>query len=330
MSASNFQLAARLCILHLRVCETQRATPRRPASRAAAARLKRFCRYYFGVKGLRTTDDEKDGVRSADQATEAAARGRRRAADAAAAADADDSATGARARNVGQRDGLSAVRLGPEQRGRVEEDAGRCDAAGIHASHRQGSSASLQVRRYRDVVDVYIYSLLGTVDVSSPLLANTVDSDTIERAVPFLSNFPKLERVFFGGFESIKGLCVGFLRNAYPEAEVEKVRFLINSLCGAFRSGSLSDKLSVLGLVAVGRGGEEMCQTSVNVVKSFPLATVVGCGHTFSTDCSEELTLRSINYHFADHRLYYLEVDMDMTDRRRFIMERPGGKNFWQ
>lgn len=155
-----------------------------------------------------------------------------------------------------------------------------------------------------------------------------MDSDTIERAVPFLSNFPKLERVFFGGFESIKGLCVGFLRNAYPEAEVEKVRFLINSLCGAFRSGSLSDKLSVLGLVAVGRGGEEMCQTSVNVVKSFPLATVVGCGHTFSTDCSEELTLRSINYHFADHRLYYLEVDMDMTDRRRFIMERPGGKEF--
>jgi len=168
---------------------------------------------------------------------------------------------------------------------------------------------------------------LGAVDVST-VVANVVENDTVERSVPFLSNFLKLERVFFGGFESSKGLCVGFLQILYVEEEVEKIRCLINSLCGAFRSGSLSDKLSVLGLVAVGREGEDMCKTSVNVMKSFPIETVAEFGYTFGSNSSEELTMRSIRYPWADHRLYSLDIDMRVKDRRRFIMGRPGGKEY--
>ena len=146
--------------------------------------------------------------------------------------------------------------------------------------------------------------------------------------MPFLSNFPKLERVFFGGFESTKGLCVGVLRGRYFDEEAEKVRFLVNSLCGAFRSGSLSDKLSVLGLAVEAREGEDICKTSANVMQSFPIAKVVDFGHTFSPDSSEELTLRSITYPWVDHQLHHLDIDMDKADRRRFIMERPGGEEF--
>mmetsp|Transcript_29784 Transcript_29784/g.44030 ORF Transcript_29784/g.44030 Transcript_29784/m.44030 type:complete len:338 (-) Transcript_29784:733-1746(-) len=186
-------------------------------------------------------------------------------------------------------------------------------------------------RRYRGVVDIYIYSLLGgNVDLDPwSVTSNTVDQDTVERAVPFLANFTKLERVFVGGFETSKGLCVGFLQSFYDVEEVEKVRFLINSICGAFRSGSLSNKLCVFGLVAVARGDEEVCQTSLNVLRSFPFESIVNMGYCHSSSSGEKQTLDSIECCWMDHGLYHMDIDINSQDSRIYYMqERPGGVEF--
>lgn len=96
--------------------------------------------------------------------------------------------------------------------------------------------------RYRDVRDIYIYSLVQHVGrtVGFPRGLSSVDEDTATRAIPFLCSFPKLERVFLGGQNVNREYNVeGYMpTNDTDDEEKEVMRNLINSFSAGFRSGA--------------------------------------------------------------------------------------------
>ena len=120
----------------------------------------------------------------------------------------------------------------------------------IHINKSTQLHAGIAKKRYRDVRDIYIYSLIEYTrrDDDEEDLVNednergdiaTIDSDTAERAVPFLCHFGKLERVFLGGQRRLSGRVDGFQPNGRTDNEdKEKIKNLIDAFSGAFRAGA--------------------------------------------------------------------------------------------
>ena len=90
-------------------------------------------------------------------------------------------------------------------------------------------------RRCRDVHDVNIYSLIR--DTNFIFL---VDAHVASSAVVFLTQFEKLERVFFGGRNIDTGEMIGFHQDIYPGLwwpdSRDSIDTLIAQVSGAFRS----------------------------------------------------------------------------------------------
>ena len=99
-----------------------------------------------------------------------------------------------------------------------------------------GSIAS----RYNNVRDIYIYSLIEYHPTDQWEDPSDIDEDTAERVVPFLSSFPKLERVFLGGQNDTRDDNVeGYMPTHETEDEEKEImKNLINSFSAGFRSGA--------------------------------------------------------------------------------------------
>ena len=120
----------------------------------------------------------------------------------------------------------------------------------LHINKSTQLHAGIAKKRYRDIRDIYIYSLIEYTrrDDDEEDLVNednergdiaTIDSDTAERAVPFLCHFGKLERVFLGGQRRLSGRVDGFQPNGRTDnKDKEKIKNLIDAFSGAFRAGA--------------------------------------------------------------------------------------------
>ena len=120
----------------------------------------------------------------------------------------------------------------------------------LHINKSTQLHAGIAKKRYRDIRDIYIYSLIEYTrrDDDEEDLVNednergdiaTIDSDTAERAVPFLCHFGKLERVFLGGQRRLSGRVDGFQPNGRTDNEdKERIKNLIDAFSGAFRAGA--------------------------------------------------------------------------------------------
>ena len=114
----------------------------------------------------------------------------------------------------------------------------------LHINKSSQLYAGSIAARYRDVRDVYIYSLVDHVPldraVRDGVRISRVDEDTAERAVPFLSSFKKLERVFLGGQNVNRDDNVeGYMpTNDTNDEERNIIKNLINSFSAGFRSGA--------------------------------------------------------------------------------------------
>ena len=102
-----------------------------------------------------------------------------------------------------------------------------------------GSIAS----RYNNVRDISIYSLIDyhprtdREDLWED--PSDIDEDTATRAIPFLSSFKKLERVFLGGQNVNNDNVEGFMPTDETEDEEKEImKNLINSFSAGFRSGA--------------------------------------------------------------------------------------------
>lgn len=92
--------------------------------------------------------------------------------------------------------------------------------------------------RYLKIRDIYIYSLL--LQVNDPRRCS-VDQETADRAVPFLTKFPNLERVFLGKqtndrFREVQGFFPFQTSSIHDKHHMYK---LINAFSAAFRAGAL-------------------------------------------------------------------------------------------
>ena len=114
----------------------------------------------------------------------------------------------------------------------------------LHINKSSQLYAGSIAARYRDVRDIYIYSLVEHIPVDrvfrEGLRLSRVDEDTAERAVPFLSSFKKLERVFLGGQnvnreDNVEGYMP---TNDTNDEERNIIKNLINSFSAGFRSGA--------------------------------------------------------------------------------------------
>ena len=137
-------------------------------------------------------------------------------------------------------------------------------------------------RRFANVAEINILSLLTENDDGDILSA-----DTATRSVPFLIAFPKLKRAYLGGFFRDTGEEEWF-KYPYrysscrePEDHLSVFRGLVDHLCGAFRSRSLSPSLYLNGVFEVGQlncyedkksnnEGREECRRCWNTATSFP------------------------------------------------------------
>jgi len=102
-----------------------------------------------------------------------------------------------------------------------------------------GSIAS----RYNNVRDISIYSLIDYHPFTNQEdlweESPAIDEDTATRAIPFLSSFKKLERVFLGGQNVNNGSVEGFMpTNDTNDEKKEIMKNLINSFSAGFRSGA--------------------------------------------------------------------------------------------
>jgi hypothetical protein len=223
--------------------------------------------------------------------------------------------------------------------------------------HLDGGPAQLNAgiasSRYRDVRDVYVYSLLrysrGRDDAAAAAVvggggreddddwdgdrAMRVDADTASRAVPFLCHFPRLERVFLGGMGP-DGCASGFVAPPGGGGEMDEDRdrmtALIDAFSGAFRARALSADLWVLGLRcprscrSANVFSDSTCLTCHAACRSFPLGSVA------DFECEGSSCRHNPARHgsFYSERLYGLDVCLRREAIEDIIIrERPGGRD---
>ena len=152
-------------------------------------------------------------------------------------------------------------------------------------------------RRFANVTEVNILSLTTAVraDEDGDEAEDILSAATATRSVLFLTSFPKLERAFLGGIFP----TVTFRRRVFskvfskipyhcsdchePKDHLSVFRGLVDQLCGAFRSRSLSPSLHLEGFIEDKQWGCDVeereddhgCRLCRNVVTSFPLDLVL-------------------------------------------------------
>ncbi|KAL9187025.1 hypothetical protein ACHAXT_010745 [Thalassiosira profunda] len=153
----------------------------------------------------------------------------------------------------------------------------------LHIERGAQLHAAVARRRYRDVRDIYIYSLL---EFTRNVIGDdefSVDEDTATRAVPFLcgGNFVRLERVFLGGRLPSGGVAGVVPPLASNDEDCEKMNTLINSVSAAYRTGSLATNVWVSGLCCPRSDPysnlhrESSCLVCNAACRSFPLESVI-------------------------------------------------------
>jgi hypothetical protein len=222
--------------------------------------------------------------------------------------------------------------------------------------HLDGGPAQLNAgiasSRYRDVRDVYVYSLLrcarGRDDAAAAAggvgggeddddrdgdRAIRVDADAAARAVPFLCHLPRLERVFLGGIGP-DGCASGFVNSPGGGGEMDEDRDRmtahIDAFSGAFRARALSADLWVLGLRCPRSCrmsnvfSDSTCLACHAACRSFPLGSVADF-ECEGSSCRHDPARRGS---FYSERLYGLDVCLKREAIEDIIVrERPGGRD---
>ena len=192
---------------------------------------------------------------------------------------------------------------------------------------------ALSSMRFRGVRDVNIYSLIRQDPLPLPHDPNytesIVDRDTAMRAVPFLSRFPKLERVVFRGKKS-NGDIIGFEDSYIDEDDMDNEvgNTLIDLISASFQCQCFPKDLHLSGLRCLhsypdtndgtGISGCKVCQRAC---RSFPLNQVVN----FENEGSSSMMLDDSD-EFYSKRLYTLDVCLTRSEIESIIEARPGGK----
>ena len=138
-------------------------------------------------------------------------------------------------------------------------------------------------RRFANVTEINILSLIASTEADDEDQdGDILSADTATRSVPFLMTFPKLKLAFLGGL-LWDGL--GWSKKRYEEVICDEpkdhlaiFRGLVDHLCGAFRSRSLSLSLHIEGIVETHqlachedkRKDGHRCRRCWNVITSFP------------------------------------------------------------
>ncbi len=186
--------------------------------------------------------------------------------------------------------------------------------------------------RYRDVKDIYIYSLIkfGVDEFGDNEWE--FDVDTIPCLVPFLCKFTScLERVFLGGKQSRNGqvTVAGFIPEYFiSSGDGQRMKNLIDAISGAYKTGALGNNVWIAGLRCprsryriYSSHGCEVCQRACN---SFPLKSVI------DFDSGGSRISRRLSSAFAsdlyDEDIFGLNVCLDRAEIERIIVSRPGGK----
>ena len=132
-------------------------------------------------------------------------------------------------------------------------------------------------RRFANVAEINILSLVASTDEDDILSAGTAT-----RSVPFLISFPKLKRAFLGGlfWDGEEWSKMPYLPSICrePEDHLTIFRGLVDYLCGAFQSRSLSSSLHLEGVFErqqVKCHESRRCRRCWNVTTSFPLELVL-------------------------------------------------------
>ncbi|KAL7531092.1 hypothetical protein ACHAWF_003628 [Thalassiosira exigua] len=203
----------------------------------------------------------------------------------------------------------------------------------LHLDRASQLHAGVARRRYRDVRDVHVYSLiLYRQTAGGPFEDDrALDEDTATRAVPFLCSFPKLERAFLGGRRTDDGTVEGFVpRHFSIDEHGERMKALIDAFSGAFRAGALSSKLWVAGLRCPHSSRmnslfrESSCTVCRNACRSFPLESVVDFENEGSSEYGKYV-LEDAQY--EDDLIYGLDVCLSKTQVHAIIKGRTGGCN---
>ena len=200
----------------------------------------------------------------------------------------------------------------------------------LHLDSAVQLHAGIASSRYRHVRDIYIYSLIQDRDDNEDG-GTVVDQDTATRAVPFLCNFPRLERVFLGRLNPSNGEVEGFVPTRHTlDEDNEYMDALINAFSGAFRSGALSRNLWVLGLRCprssrfTNMFGDSTCLVCHNACKSFPLESVAD----FECEGSSNKHRHGNPPDHYSEQLYSLDVCLAREEIDGIIIrKRPGGRD---
>ena len=135
-------------------------------------------------------------------------------------------------------------------------------------------------RRFANVTEVNILSLLDTDEDGDE---DTLSVGTASRSVLFLASFPKLKRAYLGGLWSTSKFSYSHHSCREPKDHLSVFRGLVDHLCGAFRSRSLSPSLHLEGVFDDQldcyddeREDGHRCRHCWNIATSFPLALVLG------------------------------------------------------
>ena len=149
-------------------------------------------------------------------------------------------------------------------------------------------------RRFANVTDVNILSLITATeddgDTHHHTLEITLSVGTATRSVPFLMTFPKLKRAFLGGLHwyanSEDWLKCMYTHSSCHGPEDHRLVFqgLVDHLCGAFQSRSLSPRLKLGGVIGEGQlqcsdnesEDGRRCRRCWDITTSFPPAMVLG------------------------------------------------------
>jgi len=178
--------------------------------------------------------------------------------------------------------------------------------------------------RYRDVRVINISSLLcreGDIMM--------VDNETVLKVIPFLSHFPKLEKVFLGGKdEHGKKFGVGDVmdtRYSFHTTGVQCISNLILQISYAYQSNFLPKSLLVLGIrcptcciANSNREGDSTCPCCQLACKTWPLEHVINFNNKGSSRWRKEM--------FEQRRPNTLDVCLTRDQLETIVKGRSGGE----
>lgn len=155
-------------------------------------------------------------------------------------------------------------------------------------------------RRFENVTHVRILCLIvkQSAVVDAPFHQNNIlRTDIINKVVPFLEVFPKIEECLLGGLQQCKEnryvLNYDAEDCAGPEDHGSYFRRLIEQLAVAFERGSLPQDLILEGvfegfdteICGCRKDGDGKCSFCSRILRAFPLNTLLQLHHIWGTSC---------------------------------------------